>query len=438
MNNFRENVEQYIDFAQQNGASQTQLSLLYSDDFSVTIRNGEIEEFNKSISNVLTLKINVNDRIATASTSDLRQNTIKKLIISTIQRAKQSEPDPYSRLADFVTNDFDLKKLEIYDPKIELIDIDEKIRKAKELEKIAISDPRIVLSDGSFFSTSLSKVFVGNSNGFLSGFESSSAAAGVHLHSRDEENSYEDGWWDSSVFYDDLMSIDEIAQIAINRTTRLLGARKIKSQNLDVIFEPSIASSIFGMVAACLSGGAIYMNRSCLAGKLNEKIAVDNLNISDISDIPRGVGTIPFDADGVPVKPLNIIVNGRVKNYLLDTYYGRKLNMKSNGRASGVTNFIIEPGNQTQEELISNTQHGLLITSSIGQGTNTTTGDISKGAFGLMIENGEIAYPVFEITYSVNLLNLLMNIEAIANNPLKNRSVQSPAIKVKNVSISGL
>lgn len=438
MNNFRENVEQYIDFAQKNGATQTQLSLLYSDDFSVTIRNGEIEEFNKSISNVLTLKINVNDRIASASTSDLRPNTINKLILSTIQRAKYSEPDPFARLAEFVTNDFDLNKLEIYDPKIETIDIDEKIKKAKELEKIALSDPRIILSDGSFFSTSLSKVYVGNSNGFLAGFDSSSAAAGVHLHSRDNENSFEDGWWDSSVFYDDLMNIDEIAQIAINRATRLLGARKIKSQNLDVIFEPSIASSIFGMVAACLGGGSIYMNRSCLAGKLNEKIAVDNLNIRDISDIPRGVGTIPFDADCVPVEPLTIIENGIVQNYLLDTYYARKLNMKSNGRASGVTNFIVEPGKQTQEELIRNTQHGLLITSSIGQGTNTTTGDISKGAFGLMIENGEIAYPVFEITYSVNLLNLLMNIQAIANNPLKNRSVQSPAIKVKDVSISGL
>jgi len=159
MNNFLESIEQYIDFAQKNGATQSQFSLLWSDDFSVTIRNGEIEEFNKSISNVLTIKINVDDRIATASTSDLRPNIVNKLILSTIQRARYSEPDPYAQLADFVTNDFDLQSLEIYDPKIETIDIEDKITQAKELEKIALSDPRIALSDGSFFGNSISKVF---------------------------------------------------------------------------------------------------------------------------------------------------------------------------------------------------------------------------------------------------------------------------------------
>jgi len=438
MNNFLESIEQYIDFAQKNGATQSQFSLLWSDDFSVTIRNGEIEEFNKSISNVLTIKINVDDRIATASTSDLRPNTVNKLILSTIQRAGYSEPDPYAQLADFVTNDFDLQSLEIYDPKIETIDIEDKITQAKELEKIALSDPRIALSDGSFFGNSISKVFLGNSNGFLAGFQSSSVAAGVHLHSKDEQNSYEDGWWESAVFYDDLTNIEQIAKIAVDRATRMIGARKIPSQTMDVIFEPSVASSIFGMLAACLFGGAIYMNRSCLAGKLNQKIAVDFLQIQDIPNIPRGVGSIPFDSDGVPTEPLTIIENGIVKNYFLDTYYARKLKMKYNGRASGLTNLIIKPGLKSQDELIRSIEKGLLITSSIGQGTNTTTGDISKGAFGLMIENGEIIHPVFEITFSINLLNLLQNIVEIGNNPLKNRTIQSPAIKVKDVSISGL
>lgn len=438
MNNLRKNIEQFIDFAQKNGASESQFSLLYSDDFSVTIRNGEIEEFNKSISNALTIKINVEDRIATASTSDLRPNTVNKLIISTIQRANHSEPDPFARLAEFVTNDFDLEQLEIYDPKIETIGIEKIIKQAKELEKIALSDPRIALSDGSFFGNSVSRVFLGNSNGFLAGFQSTNFATGIHLHSKDDHNTYEDGWWDSAVFYDDLTNIEQIAKIAIDRATRLIGARKIPSQTLDVIFEPSVASSIFGMLAACLSGGAIYMNRSCLAGKLNQKIAVDILQIQDLPNIPRGVGSIPFDSDGVPAEPLTIIENGVVKNYFLDTYYARKLKMKSNGRASGLTNLIIKPGTKSLDEIIRSTEKGLLITSSIGQGTNTTTGDISKGAFGLMIENGEITYPVFEITYSINLLNLLQNIVEIGNDPIKNRSILAPSIKVKDVSISGL
>lgn len=437
MNNIKENIAQFIDFAQKNGANQSQFSLLYSDDFSVTIRNGEIEEFNKSISNVLTLKINVNDKIASASTSDLRPNTITKLILSTIKRAKYSEPDPFARLADFITNDFDLNSLQLFDPNIDSIPIEEKINKAKELERICLSDSRIALSDGAFFSSSLSKVFVGNSNGFLAGFDSTSFAAGIHLHSRDDNNYYEDGWYDSSVFYEDLLDIEKIAAISIERATRLIGARKIPTQSLDIIMEPSVASSLFGFLSACLSGGSIYMNRSCLAGKLHQKIASHLLTINDIPNIPRGIGSIPFDADCIPVLPLNIIKEGVLNNYLLDSYYGRKLNMSSNGRASGISNLIISPGNLSQDDLIHSTSKGLLITSTIGQGTNSTTGDISKGAFGLMIEDGNIAFPVHEITYSGNLLTFLNNIEAIGNNPIKNRSIQVPSLKINDVNISG-
>lgn len=438
MNNFKENVEQYIEFSQKNGASQTQLSLLYSDDFSVSIRNGEIEELDKSISNVLNLKINVNDKIATASTSDLRPSTINKLILNTIQRAKYSEPDPFARLADFITNDFDVNKLQIFDPNIESIPIDEKIHKARQLERICLADKRISLSDGAFFSSSMSKVFLGNSNGFLSGFNSTSFATGIHLHTHDDNNSFEDGWYDNSVFYSDLLDIEQIANIAVSRATRLIGARKISSQNLDVIFEPLVASSLFGLLSACISGNLIYMNRSCLANLLHNKIAPDILTINDIPNIPRSLGSIPFDSDGLPVLPLNIIKNGILNNYLLDSYYARKLNMSSNARASGITNLIISPGNISQDDLIRSTKKGLLITSTIGQGTNTTTGDISKGAFGLMIEDGEITFPVHEITFSANLLSILNNIEAIANNPIKNRTIQSPSIKVNNISISGL
>jgi PmbA protein len=436
-NEYKDQVAKFIDFAQKNGATESQINIMYSDDFSVEVRNGEIQELNKSISNVLTLKLIIDDKVATASTSDLREATINKLILSTIERAKYSQPDTFSKLADFQTNDFDLDKFQIFDENVELINTDYKIAQAKEIEKIALSDARIALSDGAMYGTTISQVIAGNSNGFLSAFQSSSVGAGIHLHSKDENNTYEDGWWENAVFANDLPQSEAIANKAISRATRLIGAKKIESQVIDVVFEPSVASSLFGMLSSCLSGGAIYMKRSCLADKLRTQIAVKSLNITDNPFTPRGVGSIPFDSDYTPTKLLKVVENGVLNSYLLDLYYGRKLNMQSTGHASGVTNFIIHPTNTTQEELVKSMKKGLIITSTIGQGTDTTTGDISKGLFGLMVENGEITHPVFEVTFTVNLLDLLMNIEGIANNPLKTRSIQAPAIKVKNVNISG-
>jgi PmbA protein len=204
-----------------------------------------------------------------------------------------------------------------------------------------------------------------------------------------------------------------------------------------VVFEPNVASSLFGFLSACLSGHNIYLHRSFLADKLNTKIATDKLNIIDNGRLIGGVGTMPFDADGVPTRLNSIIKNGVLQTYLMGTYSARKLGMKSTGNASGPTNFIIEPTDKTQDDLIRTIDKGILITSTIGQGTDTTTGDISKGAFGLMIENGELTYPVSEITFSGNLGDILNNIEMIADKPNDGRTIQSPAIKLKEINISG-
>jgi PmbA protein len=434
---FLNKIEDLVKFAIKEGATQAQIYILNSDDFSVEIRNGKIEELNKSISANLALKILVDDKVATASTSDFQVPTIEYLIKNAIKRAIYSEPDEFSRLADFVTNEFNPAELEIYDNEIENLTSDYKINQAIELEKIAMSDKRIKLSDGSFFGTNISEVFVANSNNLLGSFKSSSIGAGVHLHSGDDDNMIEDGYWFNAVNLNKMMSIEEIAKKAIYRVTRLIGSRKIPSMDLPVIFEAGVASSLFGFFAACINGSNIYMKRSFLADKLNQQIANNNLNIIDNGRLKGAVGSIPFDSDGVPTKINQIVENGILKNYLLGTYSARKLGLKSTGNASGPTNFIVQNGPFTQSDLIKSIDKGLLITSTIGQGTDTTTGDISKGAFGLMIENGELTYPVSEITFSGNLATILNSIEMIANDAEQNRSIQSPSIKISDISISG-
>ncbi|OGU60760.1 MAG: hypothetical protein A2X64_05545 [Ignavibacteria bacterium GWF2_33_9] len=434
---FLNKIENLIQFAQKSGATQSQIYLLNNDDFSVEVRNGEIQELNKSISANFGIKILVDDKVATASTSDLRDETIERLILNAIKRAQYSEPDEFMRLADFITNDFDADSLEIYDPEIGTIDNNYKIAQALKLEKIAMSDNRIKVSDGAMYGTTVSEVFAANSNGLLGSFRNTSIGGGVHLLAGEDDQMFEEGWWENSIFASKMKSVEEIAAIAVNRVTRLLGAKKIDSGTMPVVMEPNVASSLFGFFASCISGGAVYMHRTFLADKLNEKIAADILNILDNGRLVGGTGTLPFDSDGTPTRLNSIVKDGVLQTYLLGTYSARKLGMKSTGNASGPTNFIISPTEKTQDDLIKSINKGILITSTIGQGTDSTTGDISKGAFGMMIENGELSHPVAEITFSGNLGNILNNIEMIADNPNTSRSVQSPAIKIGEISISG-
>ncbi|HOV93027.1 MAG TPA: TldD/PmbA family protein [Candidatus Kapabacteria bacterium] len=435
--NYLDYNEEIINFALKNGASQIQIAHSICDDFEVEVRQGEIQQFNKAISKSMGMKILVDDRVASASTSDLRKEIVKNLVLSTIKRARYSEADPYARLADLERSNIDSNSLNIYDPKIEELSPDWKISQAKEMESIALSDNRITNSLGSQVSTSLSTIFLSNSNGFAGSFQASSISAGVFLQAGSGDELYEEGWWENRVALETLPQIDEIAKTAINRTTRLIGAKKIESQKLPVIFEPNIAAEILGFLSACVNGNNIYLNRSFLAGKLDSQIANPIINIIDDGLIPGGLGSRPFDSDGVPTRKTIVIENGILKSYLLGTYAARKLNMKSTGNASGITNFVLENGNNSQNDLIRRIDKGILITSTIGHGLNPTTGDISKGAAGMMIINGEIAYPVNEFTFSGNLQSILQNIIAIANDPIQNSQVITPSILVNELDISG-
>lgn len=436
-NNYLDYNEEIIEFALKNGASQIQIAHSVSDDFDVEVRLGEIQQFNKAISKSMGMKILVDDRVASASTSDLRKEIVEELVLSTIKRAKYSEQDPFARLAEYEQNNIDSSSLQLYDPKIEELEPQWKIAQALELEKIALSDKRITNSLGSQFSTNISDIYLSNSNGFAGSFKSSSVAAGVFLQAGSGDELFEEGWWENRIHLGMLPDIEDIAHTAIHRTTRLLGAKKIESQKLPVIFEPNIAAEILGFLSACLNGNSIYLNRSFLAGKLNSPIANPIVNIIDDGLIPGALGSRPFDADGVPTRKTVLIENGILKNYLLGTYAARKLNMKSTGHASGITNFILENGNLSQNDLIKSIDKGVLITSTIGHGLNPTTGDISKGAAGIMINNGELAYPVHQFTISGNLQDILLNIIGIANDPLLNSTIITPSILIKELDISG-
>lgn len=435
--NYLDFAQELVKFAQKNGASQTQIAISTAKHFTVEVREGNIEKLQDSTSSTLSLKLIVNDKVATAQSSDLSKDTIEQLIKNSIKRANYSNPDKYASLPEKQKPSFSYNDLKIYDPTLEELPAERKISSAKEIEKIATSDSRIRLSLGSFFSTSIYEYYLSNSNGFAGVNKTSRCSAGVWLQSGEGENQYQDGAMESAISYQNLPQNEVIAKTAINRVCRMLGARKIESCKVPVVFEPRMTASLLGFLASCLHGSAIYTNRSFLVGKLGQKIAGDNITIIDDPTLVAYPGSRPFDAEGVPSQKTNVIQNGKLNNYLLDTYSAKKLNLKSTGNAGGATNFYLKEGIHSQEDIIKSVDKGFLLVNTIGQGTVPTTGDISRGAFGLWIEKGEISFPVMEITFSGNLADILNNIEMLGNDPEKNRNIFGPTIKVAELTLSG-
>ncbi len=435
--NYSDLTQELVNFAKKNGAKQTQVSISTSKHFSVEVREGIIEKLQDSISSSLSLKVIVDNKVATAQSSDLNKDTLESLVLSTIKRVNYSNPDEYAELPKKEEIQISYEKLKIFDPKLEEIPTEKKIANSIEIEKIAKSDKRIRLSLGSFFSTSIFEYYLSNSNGFTGTNKTSRCSTGVWLQSGEGENQYQDGASESAISFDDLPHIETIAQTAVHRVCRMLNARKIETCKVPVIFEPRMTASILSFLATCIHGQAIYTNRSFLTGKIGQKISGSNITIIDDGTLIGYNGSKPFDSEGVPSRKTNTIENGILNSYLLDSYSARKLGLKSTGNAGGTTNFFLKEGNYTKDEIIKTTDKGFLLVNTIGQGTVPTTGDISRGAFGLWIEKGEISYPVMEITFSGNLSEILNNIEMIGNDPEKNRNIFGPTIKVAELTLSG-
>ncbi|MBM3297570.1 MAG: TldD/PmbA family protein, partial [Candidatus Aminicenantes bacterium] len=235
-----------------------------------------------------------------------------------------------------------------------------------------------------------------------------------------------------------LLSPEAIAKKAVERVTRLIGARKVESQNVPVVFEaPVTGSLLLGFLAQCISGPALDRRQTFLLDKLGQKIGSDLITIYDNALLPGGRGTAPFDTEGVPARKTLVMESGVLKSYLLNTYYGRKLKMASTGNAGGTTNFHLAAGTSKPADIIKSVDKGLLLTGTIGFGLVPTTGDISTGAFGLWIEKGEIAYPVAEITISGNLADVLKGIEMVGDDLDPGDSVSGPTVKTAVMSIGG-
>lgn len=419
------------------GASDVQVSVGSGERFSVDVRDGKVENLVQAGSMGLSLKVVMDGKVATASSSDMRPETLKKLMDGAVERAKYAGKDDFAELPDPEGEIVNAEKLNLYDPEFDSYTAEQKIKLAKEVERLALAEGKIKKSGGAGASSSINETTLVTSRGFAGSYKSSYFSYGVSLQAGEGDNLYDDGRWTSARRMKDLESPEKIAKEAVERTARMIGARKIATQNVPVVFEPEMSAMLLGFLASCIYGSSVYMNRSFLAGKLGEKIAGENVTIIDDPLMPGALGSRPFDGEGIASRRNAIIERGVLKNYALNNYAAKKLSLKVNGMGSGTSNYYLESGKLSQAEIIKSVDKGLLLINTIGQGEVPTSGDISKGAYGMWIENGEIVYPVAEITFSGNLGKILNSIEMIGNDPDKTSSTYAPTIKVAELTLSG-
>lgn len=423
------------------GADEIEVTVAEGYEFNVDVRLGKIENLIESGSRYLSLKIIKEKKTAVASSSDLSRETLERLLRNSIRRADLASPDEYAGLAPLTERKNDVLSLKLYDPQISELDPQKKINLALETERIALTDKRISNSHGASFVTHEIKTILANSNGFSDEYDQTYCSLGLGLQAGDQDSIVEDYWFCSRRHFARLEPPEEIAKKAVERTIRQLNPKKIKTQRVPVVFEPTMTSWLLGFLFVCISGVSIYQRSSFLVDKLGERIGNELIAVVDDGLLPEKLGSRPFDSEGVPCQKTTVIENGILKNYLCNTYAARKLNLQSTGNAEGggvgPNNFYLLPGKNSPREIIASLKKGLILTRTIGHGLNPVTGDISRGAFGLWVENGEIAFPVSEITISGNLGEILQSVEMVGNDLDFRSSVVGPTIKVAELTVAG-
>jgi PmbA protein len=434
-------AENLVVFGQKNGADEIEISVYEGSEFSVDIRLGKVENLVEAGSSGLSFRVIKDQKTAFAASSDLTEKTLHRLVKNAIERAELANPDEFAGLPELKEIKSDESSMKLYDPDILSLESRKKIDLALETERIALQDDRITNSHGSSFESREVQTILVNSKGFSHGYKETFFSLGVGLQGGDTDEKVEDYWGSSARFFIELESPEETARKAVDRTLRQLNPKKIKTQNIPVIFEPRMTSWLLGFLFSCISGTSVYQKTSFLSDKLGKKIGNEKISVVDDGLLPGKLGTHPFDAEGIPTQKTRVIDKGVLKNFLCNTYAARKLKLKTTGNAEGNSvgpnNFYLESGRLAPQEIVASLDKGLILIRTIGHGLNPVTGDISRGAFGLWVENGEIVHPVSEITISGNLGTILNTIEEVGSDLEFRSAVTGPTIKISEMTIAG-
>ena len=433
--------------AKRGGATEADIIVADGETFSVQVRLGAVDRLTKAREKHLGLRVFVGKRSASSSTSNFSADSLDQLVAETCTLAKAVVEDQVSGLPAADQMAGEKPDLDLYDPT--RLNTEQQIELAKRVEAAAMStDERVTNSEGGDFDSSSGRVVLGNSHGFLGEYQSSSFSMSVSPVATDPETGamQRDSWFDVQRKFVKLDSPEAVGLEAARRTIRKLGAKKVATQRVPVVFDAETAGSLMGNLCSAVSGYSLYKGASFLAGQLGKPLAPEFVTVYDDGRVVGGLGSRPFDGEGLPTRRTTVVERGVLKSYLLDTYSGRKLGMASTGNASrsvgenpsvGPTNFYLAPGTKTAQDIIKTVKQGLYVTDLIGFGINMVTGDYSRGAAGFWIEGGELTYPVEEITIAGNLKDIFAGMEMIGSDLVFRGRIASPTVKITEMMVAG-
>jgi PmbA protein len=444
----RELAEDIVRRAMAGGATAAECVVREGDEFSTLVRLGQVETLKESGSKAIGVRVFHGQRAASTYSSDFSHNSLDRMVKSALELAKITSEDPYAGIPDAsqlgsLKGDLDLFSADVYS-----LPGEERISYARRTEKAALDyDPRIKNSEGGSFDAATGHKVLANSHGFVGEYRRSYCSiAAVPIAQSDTGAMQRDYWFSVARSLSRLESPEHVGQVAAQRTLRRLGARKVKTAQVPIVLDPMVANSMLDHIFEGVNGDSVYRGASFLAGKLGQKIAAETVNVIDDGTMHGGFGTSPFDGEGIPTRRTVVIENGVLKSYLLNTYTAKKLRLQTTANASrglagtpgiGPGNYFLQPGSKTPKDIVAAIPQGLYVTEFLGHGANLVTGDYSRGASGIWISGGELAYPVEEITVAGNLKEIFFNISEIGNDLEFRGSVACPTIRIDGLTVGG-
>jgi PmbA protein len=429
-------VVQSLEAARRHGASAAEAAASLGQGLSVNVRMGDVETIEHNRDRGLVVTVYFGQRSGSASTSDYSERSVEEAVQAAGAIARHTQEDPCNGLADPTRLAKELPELDLWHPWGPTTD--EAIELALACENAARAhDRRIVNSEGATVSSHEGMEVYGNSNGFVGRIDKTRHGISCAVIGRTDGGMQRDYWYTTARQRADLEDAALIGEKAAERTVRRLDGRRLGTRKVPVLYEAPVAGSLLRHLVSAISGGALYRKASFLLDRLGERIFPDFVRIHEQPHLPRAMGSAAFDEDGVATRARDIVAGGVLEGYVLGSYSARRLGMETTGNAGGVHNLTIEPGPDDFDALLARMGTGLLVTELIGFGVNTVTGDYSRGAAGFWVEDGEIRYPVEELTVAGNLRDIFRGIAAVGNDVDTRGSIRTGSILVGNLTVAG-
>lgn len=444
-NALRDTASGVVEMALGRGATTAVATVIQNSEFSVEVRHQEIENLSEAESHLVKLTVSKDSRRATVKTSDFSKSGLAEMADRTLAMCRYTDVDPFYTLPEREMLAKELKDLDLFDERVMTFTVEDKIAMALDLEQKTLAADSRLHSNGAAVSTLLSATALANSLGFVASENGSLVAISTGGFAEDpgiegdlNTGRKQNGSWSSRArFLSGLEPVDQVAARAAHLVLRKLGCRKPKTGKFPVYFEPITARSIWGHLINSISGSAVFRKETYLVDRMGTEVGSPLLTMFDDPHIPRGLASTCFDNEGIATLPRTLIEHGVLNTYLLSTYSANKLGLRSTGHAGGTGNLLIQPGTLSEDEMLRRMGTGVWVTSLFGSGVNETTGDYSRGAFGLWVENGEVAYPIVEFTLNSHLDRMYKNITMVGNNRHEGWSTRTPGVVIGEMTVSG-